>query len=202
MDNDLALLHTKIDQLADQVAFLSDQAQDQQRRGRELDELKADLIPIGNQLVNLTIQELAEIGTDFELEDLIFLLKRVLRNTHLILSMMDRLEAVMGIADEVELLGKQVFSAAVESLDRLERSGLFQDTGDLLRSLSEGDALADLNRALMAFQDNSSSTQTPPSLFGLARQLNQPEARRGLDRLVKMITALGSDPREEMKVDP
>lgn len=201
MDNDLTLLHTKIDQLTEQVAFLSDQAQDQQRRGQELDELKADLIPIGNQLVNLTIQELEEVGADFELEDLLYLLKRVLRNTHLILTMMDRLESIMGIADEVELLGKQVFSATVEYLDRLERSGLFQQTSDLLRALSEGDTLADLNRALMAFQDSSGSNQTPPSLFGLVRQLNQPEARRGLDRLVKMVTALGGEPGEEIKAE-
>lgn len=201
MDNDLTLLHTKIDQLTEQVAFLSDQAQDQQRRGQELDELKADLIPIGNQLVNLTIQELEEVGADFELEDLLYLLKRVLRNTHLILTMMDRLESIMGIADEVELLGKQVFSATVEYLDRLERSGLFQQTSDLLRALSEGDTLADLNRALMAFQDSSGSNQAPPSLFGLVRQLNQPEARRGLDRLVKMVTALGGEPGEEIKAE-
>lgn len=201
MDNDLTLLHTKIDQLTEQVAFLSDQAQDQQRRGQELDELKADLIPIGNQLVNLTIQELEEVGADFELEDLLYLLKRVLRNTHLILTMMDRLESIMGIADEVELLGKQVFSATVEYLDRLERSGLFQQTSDLLRALSEGDTLADLNRALMAFQDSSGSNQAPPSLFGLVRQLNQPEARRGLDRLVKMVTALGGEPGEENKAE-
>jgi uncharacterized protein YjgD (DUF1641 family) len=201
MDKDLAVLHTKIDQLTEQVAFLTDQAQDQQRRGRELDELKSDLIPIGNQLVNLTIQELEEIGADFELEDLLYLLKRVLRNTHLILSMMDRLESIMGIADEVELLGKQVFSATVESLDRLERSGLFQQTSDLLRNLSEGDTLAEINRVLVVFQENSGSTQTPPSLLGLLGQLNQPEARRGLDRLVKMVTALGGDPGEEIKAE-
>ncbi len=104
---------------------MTEQAESQQRRVREFDELKADLIPIGNQLVHLTIQELEEIGSDFELEDLLYLLKRVLRNTHLILSMMDRFESMMGIADELELLGKQVFSSAVEALDKLEQTGLF-----------------------------------------------------------------------------
>lgn len=202
MDKDLTLLHSKVDQLTEQVAFLSNLAQDQQRRAQELDELKADLIPIGNQLVNLTIQELAEIGSDFELEDLLYLLKRALRNTNLILSMMDRLEALMGIADEVELLGKQVFSASVESLDRLERSGFFQQAGDLLKNISDGETLADLNRALVAFQSAPGNGSSPPSLIGLVRDLNQPEARRGLDRLVKMIAALGHDPaKKKIKVE-
>ena len=125
MDKDLALLHEKVDQLTTQVALLTDHAEIEQRRHRDLDELKDDLIPIGNQLIQLTIDELAEIGTEFEMEDLIFLLKRVLRNTQLILAMMDRFEALMGIADEVDLLGKQVFSTSVEALDRLEREGFF-----------------------------------------------------------------------------
>jgi len=194
MDKDLAALHTKIDQLTDQVDFLSEQALDQQRRSRELDELKDDLIPIGNQLVNLTIRELEEIGSEFELEDLLYLLKRVLRNTHLILSMMDRFEALMGAADEVELLGKQVFAAAVETLDRLERSGLFLQTGDLLRTLSEGEALADLNRMLTAMNSADEGKGFPPSLLALLGKLNQPETRRGLSRLLDVINALGTPP--------
>jgi hypothetical protein len=125
MDKDIALLHKKVDQLTAQMEILTEHAEIEQRRRRELEELKADLIPIGNQLVQLTINELADIGTEFELEDLIFLLKRVLRNTQLILTMMDRFEALMGIADEMDLLGKQVFSTTVEGLDRLEREGFF-----------------------------------------------------------------------------
>ena len=82
MDKDIALLHKKVDQLTSQVEILADYAEIEQRRRRELDELKADLMPIGNQLVQLTINELAEIGTEFELEDLLFLLKRVLRKQH------------------------------------------------------------------------------------------------------------------------
>lgn len=48
MDKDIALLHKKIDQLIAQVEILTDHAEIEQRRRRDLDELKADLIPIGN----------------------------------------------------------------------------------------------------------------------------------------------------------
>ena len=190
MEKELSSLHQKVDTLTEQMAVLAEQAQQQQRRSQEFEELKADLIPIGNQLVNLTIRELEEIGSEFELEDLLYLLKRVLRNTHLILAMMDRLEALMGIADEVELLGKQVFSTIVEEMDRLEQAGTFEQGGELLRSLSDGETLADLNRALEAFR--SEPDGQPPSLFGILREVNQPNARRGLGRLINMLTALGT----------
>jgi uncharacterized protein YjgD (DUF1641 family) len=189
MEKELIALNQKVDALTEQISLMAEQAEDQIRRAQAFEELKADLIPIGDQLVNLTIQELEEIGTDFELEDLFYLLKRALRNTNLILAMMDRFEALMGIADEVELLGEKVFSTLVEELDRLERSGTLANGGELLRRLSDGETLGDLNRALAAFQ--SKPEERPPSLFSLITEINTPEARRGLGRLVKVMQALG-----------
>jgi uncharacterized protein YjgD (DUF1641 family) len=195
MNKELNALNQKVDALTEQISFLTEQAEIQQRRAQDFDELKSDLIPIGNQIVNMTIHELEEIGTEFELEDLLYLLKRVLRNTNLILAMMDRFEALMGIADEVELLGKQVFSKIVEELDRLERNGTFTQGGEILTSLSDGETLGDLNRALQAF--SSVSVDSPTSLVSLVKELNQPETRRGMSRLLNILKALGTIPGEE-----
>ena len=188
MNKDIALLHEKVDQLTAQMEILADHAEIEQRRHRELDELKADLIPIGNQLIKLTINELAEIGTEFELEDLIYLLKRVLRNTQLILTMMDRFEALMGIADEMELLGKQVFSTTVEGLDRLEREGFFaiarESWGVLEKIVAEVDP-ADIR----SIGEDLGS----PSSIALLRELNQPEVRKGIARLLQIIKVMGGN---------
>ena len=196
MNKDLALINEKVDQLAQQIGYLTEQAEAQQRRVREFDELKADLIPIGNQLIHLTINELEEIGSDFELEDLFYLLKRVLRNTHLILSMMDRFESLMGIADEVELLGKQVFSSAVEALDQLEQTGLFTQAGDLFNTLARENTLSDLNKMLVAFHQDGKEEASAPSLVSLVREANRPETRMAFSRLVKVLQALGDDTQD------
>lgn len=188
MDKDIALLHEKVDQLTAQMEILADHAEIEQRRRRELDELKADLIPIGNQLIKLTINELAEIGTEFELEDLIYLLKRVLRNTQLILTMMDRFEALMGIADEMELLGKQVFSTTIEGLDRLEREGFFaiarESWGVLEKIVAEIDP-ADIR--------SIGEDLESPSSIALLRELNQPEVRKGMARLLQIVKVMGGN---------
>ena len=73
MDN-LALLHQKLDHLTELLEA-------QRRHQEELDNLKQELIPIGNHMIKLSIAELAEVGDDFELEDLLLLLKRLLRDT-------------------------------------------------------------------------------------------------------------------------
>ena len=202
MDKDIALINEKVDQMVLQIGYLTEQAESQQRRAREFDELKADLIPIGNQLIHLTINELEEIGTDFELEDLLFLLKRVLRNTPLILSMMDRFESLMGIADEFELLGKQVFSSAVETLDQLEQTGLFTQAGELVNILAKENTLSDVNKMLKAFHLDESEEASAPSLSTLVREANRPETRRAFFRLVKVLQALGEDTQDNhLQVD-
>ena len=119
-------MQDELAEIKSNIAFLTEKAMIQERKQQEFEELKRDIIPIGNHLIKLTIDELAEIGTEFELEDLLYLLKRMLRNTDLILAMFDRFESIMGLADEAEILGKQVFSNTVENLDGMEREGYFE----------------------------------------------------------------------------
>ncbi len=217
MENDLALLHQKIDALSEQVAFLTAQAEEQKRRQQALDELKQDMIPIGNQLVKLTIDELAEIGDEFRIEDLLFLLKRILRNINLIMAMFDRLEAVMGLADEAELLGKQVFNYTVEELDRMEREGYFgfarqgwkiiqqiitefseedvQALGDnivtiltTVRNMTQPEIMQLVNNALGAIKEDPSAKKV--STWWLIRELGDPKVRRGMARMINLLKAL------------
>jgi uncharacterized protein YjgD (DUF1641 family) len=212
---DLQLLHEKIDHLSEQL-----EAQRQQQTA--LQELQQDLIPIGNHLIKLSIDELAEIGNDFQLEDLLFLVKRLLRNTRLILEMLDRLEAVKGLADEVDLLGQQVFSTAVEKLDELERAGYFafaaegmnildrivsefsvedlQALGDnvvtilkTVRNMTQPDIMALANNAVDAIRDTPAENGKISTL-DLLRELSDPKVRQGMARMLHMMRALAERP--------
>ena len=100
MDKDLELLHQKLDYLTEQL-----EAQRQQQEG--INELMHDAVPIANHMIKLSIDELAEIGTDFQLEDLTFLLKRVLRDTRMLVGLLDQVEAVAELAEEGQVMGKR-----------------------------------------------------------------------------------------------
>ena len=218
MDHDISLLHQKIDSLTTQVAFLTEQAEIQQRRQLEFDELKQDMIPIANHMIKLTIDELAEIDPEFEVADLFYLMKRILRNMPLILSMFDRFEALMGITDEVELLGKQVFSTAVENLDQMERDGYFafaregwgilerivtefseddvKALGDnvvtiltTVRNMTQPEIMALANNAIGAIQEAPPEAETP-SAMSLLRELSNPKTRRGMAKMINLLQVL------------
>jgi uncharacterized protein YjgD (DUF1641 family) len=222
MDNEVALLHQKIDTLTEQVSFLTTQAEIQQRRQQELDELKQDAIPIVNHMIKLTIDELAEIDPEFEIEDLLYLLKRVLRNIPMILIMFDRFEAIMGITDEAQLLGKQVFSTTVEQLDEMEQAGYFsfaregwgilerivtefseddvKALGDnvvtiltTVRNMTQPEIMALANNAIGAIQEVPPADKTPSTL-SLIRELSQPKTRRGMARMINLLQVLDDQP--------
>jgi uncharacterized protein YjgD (DUF1641 family) len=218
MENDLLLLHQKVDTLTHQIAFLTAQAEAQQRRQQEMDELKQDMIPIANHMVQLSIQELAEIGDDFKIENLFFLLKRVLRNTGLIMAMFDRLEALMGFADEAQILGKQVFNYSIEELERMERAGYFsfaqecwriverivtefsdddvRALGDnivtiltTVRNMTQPEIMSIANNAVGAIQQTIPDSEKI-STWTLLRELSNPKVRRGMARLINLLKAL------------
>jgi uncharacterized protein YjgD (DUF1641 family) len=207
---DLKALHQKIDLIAEQLEA-------QQRRQLELQELQQDLIPVVNHMIKLSIDELAEIGTEFQVEDLIFLLKRVLRNTRLISRLMDMVEGGAGLIDELTPIGNQAFSTTVEALDRLEREGYFsfaqqswhiverivaefgeedvRALGDnivtiltTVRNMTQPEVLAMANNAITAI--NPEQEVEDISTLQLIRELRDPRVRRGMARLLNMVKAL------------
>ena len=193
MTQDLTQMNDKLDTL---IVFM----EEQQKRQRAMEELRDDMVPIANQLIKITIDELAEIGTEFRGEDLLFLLKRLLRNTHLLIKMVDQLEAVMGFADEGRLLGKQVFNTMVEKLDELEHKGYFQLAGEgaqvvdrLVEEIEPADvkALGDtMVQSLRSLREPA--PEKAPSLFTLLKEMNDPQMRIGLSRMLNVMKSLAN----------
>ena len=215
---EIELLHEKLD-------YITAQVEEQQRRQREFDELKQDVIPIANHMMKLTIDELAEIGTDFQSEDFIFLLKRLLRNTHSLIRLMDYLEAGMGLSDEISHLGPQIFNNVVETLDRLERQGYFAfmtegwkviervvtefDEEDVkalgdnivtilttVRNMTQPEILNLANNAIGAIE-STPVQEEDISTFALLRELSDPQVRRGMARMLNIVKALADEPASD-----
>ncbi len=211
---------SKIDEI---VPYLEEQRQ----RQAEWEELKRDLIPIGNQMIKLSIDELAEIGNDFELRDLLYLLKRLLRDIPLILSLLDRLEAAVELLDEVQRLTKPAFNQAVHKLDELERAGYFKfarESGKILhrvvtefteedvkalgdnivtilttvKNLTQPEMMALTNQAITAIRDDSEA-ETKGSYLSLLKDLSDPKVKRGLAKLINLVKALSDSPQISTK---
>ena len=60
MNQELLELNRKVDALTEQMAFLAEEARQQQRRRQEWDELKNDLTPVASEMYRLTVQQIAK----------------------------------------------------------------------------------------------------------------------------------------------
>jgi uncharacterized protein YjgD (DUF1641 family) len=255
MDNDLALLHQKIDlltqtveaqsqrlsvleasgngngkgntALVEKLDFMVQQSEEQRRSRQELEELKGDLLPIANHVIKLSIDELAEIGTEFQAEDLIFVLKRLLRDTKMLGEGLGRLESMMELFDETQDIGKQVFNQTVETLDQMERKGYFafarggwRMVERIVDEFSEDDvhALGDnivliLNtvkdmtqpeimhfvRNTLMVAEREIEQPVDVSYLGLLKQMREPEVRRGLALTMRVLHVIGAQAADNGK---
>ncbi len=217
----IAELNQKIDALTVQVAFLAEHAGDQQRRQREWDELKADLTPIATEAYMAAVEELAEIEPHVRLEDMLHLLKRLARNTRNIENMLDQLESLSDLFQDVTPIFNDAFIAAVTQLDQMERKGYFDvmreglyvvdnivesfgpddvhQLGDnvvtiltTVKEMTQPEVMETVQNLTQTMrQVEAHPEQVDTSMFGLVRQIRDPEVRRGLALTLQMLKSVG-----------
>ncbi|MGC8782497.1 MAG: hypothetical protein ACP5UQ_16675, partial [Anaerolineae bacterium] len=123
MDQALVELNEKLDRLTAQVNYLTEQAQIAERQRQERSELMHDVMPIVNDVFRLTTQQLEEVQHYVDLDDLLCVLKHLLRNTRNLAAMLEQLESLMDLVQTIGPLADEAFGAAVDRLAEAERKG-------------------------------------------------------------------------------
>lgn len=213
-------LNTKIDLLTRQVAYLTAQAEQAERARASRDELVRDLAPVANDAFRLATEQLEEVQEYVDLNDLLRLFKRLLRNTPTLERMLDQLESVSELTDTMMPLGDQAFAKAVDTLQRMEQKGYFmfaqggmqiadnivssftaedvQKLGDnivlilnVVKNMTQPEIMQFVqNTLLVAEQEVEKPVDT--SLPALLKQMRDPNVRRGLALTMRMMSVVGA----------
>jgi uncharacterized protein YjgD (DUF1641 family) len=216
MDQTLAFkeLNQKVDVLTDQVAFLAEEARLEKRRRQEWDELKNDLTPVVSEMYKLSVQQLEEVESYVQLEDMVRLIKRLMRNTRNLEQMLDQIESLTDLSREVAPLSRDVFITAMTQLDEMERKGYFafiqgglEIIDEVVTNFSEDD-IRNLGENIVLILETVKEMTQPEimqmmrttavvmrdedvpenvSMFALVRQLNDPGVRRGLAKTLEVL---------------
>ena len=220
METSLAELNGKIDALAAQVAYLTEQAQAAERQRLDRAELVRDLTPIANQAFEIATQQLEEVQEYIDLGDLLRFVKRLLRNGRNLEKILDQMESLFDLLETLRPLSDDAFHKAVDTLDRLERKGYFafarggaRIADTVVTSFTEEDVnrlgdnivlilntVKDMtqpeilnfvrNTLLVAEQEVQKPVDT--SLRSLFRQMQDPAVRRGLALTLRVLHVVGS----------
>lgn len=145
----------------------------------QINELKNDLIPIGNHATALLISELTEVEAGFQLEDFMSLMKESMRNTQNFIFALKQMANIIEFVKDLEPLLKSAVPQAISYLDLLEQKGvfrIFKATLDLRTKVA----------AAYTAEDIEIMGDSLVALMGLAKSLSDPKAIKLLEQLAQI----------------
>jgi len=128
MSEEIQVLNKKIDFLTEQVVSVTS-------RLKAFDELKEDMALFANDAFSEIVNFLADVDFHFRSEDLIALIKKMLRNIKNISRLMTQLESITDLAEDLSPLVKEIFTDLVEKFEQLEKDGLFNSLESLMSGM-------------------------------------------------------------------
>jgi uncharacterized protein YjgD (DUF1641 family) len=166
------LILDRLDRLEQEIAPMADSA-------RSIMELREDLAPRVNEAVKALIEELADIEADFQLEDLLFLIKKALRNVRNLTYSLDQLKNFIDFALTAEPLLKFTVPQMIFYMDELEQKGVFRilsTSMEVMKKIGETYSSEDMEQIGAGLV----------KLLGVAKKLTTPEAIRLLDNAAEL----------------
>jgi uncharacterized protein YjgD (DUF1641 family) len=217
LDTDrLAEVEAKLDRLTEHVEFLAAHAREEAQRREMVSELISDMSPLAAQAMSTMTEELDT--TDFDMVQVIRLLKRFAESAATLDATLAQLQAGHGLIEDIMPLTGDAFVAVTERLADFERRGYFTfakeglgvldrvvttyDEDDIralgdnivvildtVKQMTQPEVMTMLSRTVDSMEETDVEST---SLFKLARQMRDPEIKRGLARMLGMLRTMGA----------
>lgn len=156
-------------------------------------ELKEELAPRVNEAVQALIIELADVEADFQLEKLILLIKKLMRNIDNFSVALDLLHSLIDFAVNAEPLMKASVPKFISVLDELERKNVFKmlHTGlEVLKDITGQYTPEDIERIAGEFGKIKEAQPADP-IF-MIRAMNDPKIRQGMGVVLELTRVLAA----------
>ena len=207
-------IQKRLERLEQQIAPVADSA-------RSISELREELAPRVNEAVKALIVELADIEADFQLEDLLYFIKKVLRNLRNLTYSIDQLKNIIDFVLIAEPLLKSTVPQMIYYMDDLEQRGVFtllsssmemikktaetytaEDLSQIgnglvkllgiFKKLTTPESLALLDKAAEVPSCVDLSRAKPAGAWGLLWAMRNPEVKNGLGILLELTKGLSA----------
>jgi uncharacterized protein YjgD (DUF1641 family) len=199
MDQSMADLNRKLDTLTEQVAYLAEQARLAELARQSNEELLQDMTPIAKDVMRLATEQFEEVQNSVKIEDLLRMVKKLLRHGPQLEMLLDQLASLTDLLDTFGPIIKEGVVKTIDLTGEMESKGYFRLARGgahlmdrLAASISEedlsqlGDTLALTVKAVKEMPAEN------VSILGLARQMQDPAVRRGLALTLRMLQVIGT----------
>jgi uncharacterized protein YjgD (DUF1641 family) len=219
MDQSMLELTQKIDLLTAQVAYLTEQAQIAERSREDRAELVQTMLPVAKDAMRMASEQMEDVQEYLDPEDLVRLLKKIVRHRPQVELLVDQIDGVMDLLDVAGPITKEAVAKATVVFDELDRKGYFDFAQSGLRmadnvvtafSAEDANRLADnivliLNtvkdmtqpeimnflRTTLLVTESEIEKPVDTGYLSLLRQMNDPAVRRGLALTLRVLRVVG-----------
>ena len=193
----------------------------QKKHRRMMEDLKDDMYRVGKDLYETAIVELEEVHDHINTGDILHLGKKLLRNVNNLNKAFDQMESTRDFLRDVSPLVRESILDLMKKLDEFDRKGYFHFAKELqkaadnvvtsfttedvkhlgdnivtilntIKNLTQPDMLHAINNAVSVYKNIDFTVDSKVSLFSLLKELNSPEARRGLAVGLKFLKNLAT----------
>lgn len=215
-------INRKLDTILEEIEY-------SRRKRREMEDLKEDLVRVGKDFYQTAVEELDDIHDYISTGDVLYLGKKVLRNLRTITQTFEQLESLRDFLQDAAPLARESFIDFMNKLDEFDRKGYFTFAKELgkvtdrivtsfsaedvkkfgdnivtiintVKNLTQPEMLQSVNNALAVYQKMNIEVQEDVSLVKLLRELNTPEARRGMAYAIRFLKNLANQqPQKEQQ---
>ena len=220
-------LQKQIDEINRKLDIIVGEIELQSRHRREMDDLKDDLTRVGKDVYDTAVLELEEVSDSIDTGDMLHLGKKLLRNVKNITKTFEQLENLKDFVNDFSPISRDLFIDFMNKLDEFDRKGYFQFLKELgnvmdnvvtsfsaddvkhlaenivtilntVKNLTQPEMLHAVNNALTVYQNLDVDLSEKITTFGIMRELNKPEVKKGLAFALKFLENLG---KQEFKKD-
>ncbi len=219
LETDLLTLNQKLDALAAQVAYLTEQARIAELEREARTDLVDTAMPIARDAMDIVTRELQEVQEEIRMEDLLRLTKKLLRHVPQLEMLLDQLDSLSDLLATAGPISREMITKLTELMEELDNKGYFAFArggskliDNVVTSFSEEDVnrLSDnivlilntvkdmtqpeimsfvRNTLLLAEEEVSKPVDT--SMLSIMRQMRDPAVRRGLALTLRILRAIG-----------
>ena len=212
-------IQSQINEINRKLDIVLEEIELQRKHRREIDDLKDDLMRVGNDLYATAVTELEEVHDYLETGDILHLGKKLLRNVKTMNKMFDQIESARDFLEDVSPLIRESIIDIMNKLDEYDRKGYFQfikqsetiienvitsfspedvkALGDnivtilnTIKNLTQPDMLQAINNAVSVYKKLDIEIEDDVSYFQLFKTMNTPEMRKGIAFGIKFLKSL------------
>jgi len=219
MQDQINMINKKLDVILEEIEL-------QRVHRREIEDLKDDLMRVGKDVYQTTVEELDGISEHIHTGDILHLGKKLIRNVDNINGMFDQLESMNDLLKDVSPISREVAIDFMKKLDEIDRKGYFDFMREIIhamdnvvesftvddvralgdnivtilntiKNLTQPDMLHAINNALTVYQKLDIEVDEKISYFTLIKRMNTPEMRRGVAFAIRFLKSMVERPRPE-----